>query len=118
MVFDDNNVYRGSGGLPVLRITDGGCYSRVFAEGLEAVSTESGRFEYNMISQFTPFGMVFATGTHSSADIKGAFIWDKDSGKVGIYVNTLPRGLSGTVSEGYLYRSGDGVNNDLIRYQS
>ena len=118
LVFDDNNVYGGSGGLPVLRITDGGCYSRVFAEGLEAVSTESGRFEYNMLSQFTPFGMVFATGTHSSAAVKGEFIWDKGNGKVLIYVNTLPRGIQGTVSAGFLYRSADGLNSDLIRYQS
>ena len=71
-----------------------------------------------MLSQFTPFGMVFATGTHSSAAVKGGFGWDSDSGKVAIYVNTLPRGVSGTVSEGFLYRSGDGLNNDLIRYQS
>ena len=118
LVFDSNNVYGGSEGLPVLRITDGGCYSRVFAEGLEAVSTESGRFEYNMISQFTPFGMVFATGTHSSAAVKGGFTWNKDAGKVAIYVNTLPRGVSGTVSEGFLYRSPDGLSNDVIRYQS
>ncbi|HNZ41669.1 MAG TPA: hypothetical protein PKJ65_07260, partial [Clostridia bacterium] len=118
LVFDDNNVYGGSGGLPVLRITDDGCYSRVFAEGLEAVSTTDGRFEYNMISQFTPFGMVFATGTHSSAAVKGGFTWNKDDEKVLIYVNTLPRGGSGTVSEGFLYRSPDGLNNDVIRYKS
>jgi hypothetical protein len=118
LVFDDNNVYGGSGGLPVLRITDNGCYSRVFAEGLEAVSTTDGRFEYNMLSQFTPFGMVFATGTHASAAVKGEFIWDKDNEKVLIYVKTLPRGGFGTVSEGFLYRSFDGLNNDIIRYQS
>jgi hypothetical protein len=118
LVFDANNVYGGSGGLPVLRITDNGCYSRIFSEGLEAVSTVSGRFSYNMLSQFTPFGMVFATGTHSSADVKGAFAWDRNSGKVAIYVNTLPRGGFGTVSEGFLYRSPDGLSNDVIRYQS
>jgi hypothetical protein len=70
-----------------------------------------------MLSQFTPFGMVFAKGTHASTAIKGGFIWDKDDEKVLIYVNTLPRG-SGTVSEGFLYRSPDGLNNDIIRYKS
>jgi hypothetical protein len=118
LVFDANNVYGGSGGLPVLRITDNGNYSRVFAEGLEAVSTTSGRFSYNMLSQFTPFGMTFATGTLASAAVKGGFVWNKDDGKVLIYVNTLPRGGFGTVSEGFLYRSPDGLNNDVIRYQS
>jgi hypothetical protein len=118
LVFDANNVYGGSGGLPVLRITDNGCYSRVFAEGLEAVSTTSGRFSYNMLSQFTPFGMTFATGTHASAAVKGGFTWDRNNGKVLIYVNTLPRGGFGTVSEGFLYRSPDGLSNDVIRYQS
>jgi hypothetical protein len=111
-------VYGASGGLPVLRITDNGCYSRVFAEGLEAVSTTSGRFSYNMLSQFTPFGMTFATGTHASAAVKGGFTWDRGNGKVLIYVNTLPRGGFGTVSEGFLYRSPDGLSNDVIRYQS
>ena len=71
-----------------------------------------------MISQFTPFGMIFATGTHASAAVKGGFIWNQDDGKVLIYVNTLPRGGSGTVSKGFLYRSPDGLSNDVIRYQS
>ena len=71
-----------------------------------------------MLSQFTPFGMVLATGTHASAAVKGGFTWNKDNGKVWIYVNTLARGAFGTVSEGFLYRSPDGLSNDLIRYQS
>ena len=71
-----------------------------------------------MISQFTPFGMVFVTGTHASAAVKGGFTWNKDNGKVWIYANTLARGAHGTVNEGFLYRSPDGLSNDVIRYQS
>ncbi len=91
-------------------------FTQMHASGILTTRELSSDGVFSVLSMH---GIEIFTGINGlSATMRAAFRWNEVDDCVDLYVNNLPRGLTGTVSRGYIYRSPDGVNNDILRYQS
>lgn len=104
---------------PVTKVTTAGKNTVVYSDGLLSQLLASSSYGYDQWVGISALGMVVAQGVYpTSTTTRIAIGYDVSTGLVQLYFDDLPRGAFGTAPGRHMYRSPDGLSNDIIRYQS
>jgi hypothetical protein len=106
-------------GEPVAKVTRAGKNTVVYSDGLLSQLLSSSSYGYDQWLGISALGLMVAQGVYpASTTTRIAIAYDVSTGLVQLYFDDLPRGAFGTAPVRHLYRSPDGLSNDIIRYQS
>jgi hypothetical protein len=106
-------------GEPVAKVTQAGKNTVVYSDGLLSQLLSSSSYGYDQWLGISALGLMVAQGVYpASTTTRIAIAYNVSTGLVQLYFDDLPRGAFGTAPGRHLYRSPDGLSNDIIRYQS